>query len=278
MKLLDKSYLFGLMAAAMTFTACGEYEDDYTPGSAEKDGHAVVYFPADAQNDIVLGVDDKELTVKIAREDAAEALEVPLRVGTASGEYFSVPSSVKFEAGEAETEITVGVSDELPMFETRNLSITVPEDYRVLYGEQDASYSILLNVLKEDYVPVALGVFSSEYLSGTFGTDLSYEMELEYSPLLDLYRLADPWYVSARYCLPGYNLTFKWNKETNEVAYDKKKYETGFLHPNYGMVTAESLATVYRPASQLFLFQFNFTVGAGSFGSRIESFQITETY
>lgn len=272
MKLLDKSYLFGLMAAAMTFTACGEYEDDYTPGSAEKDGHAVVYFPADAQSDIALGVDDKEIKVKVAREDATEALEVPLQVGTVSAEYFSVPSSVKFEAGETEAEITIGVSEELPMFESRNISITVPDEYRVLYGDQNTSYSILLNVLKEDYTPVAKGIFKSEFF------EVSYETELEYSPVLDLYRLPEPWFLSPSLCLPGYHLTFKWNQETGEVAFEQEKYETGYLHPSYGMITAEAQQTVYRAGSQTFLFLFEFTVGAGSFGQAVESFQITETY
>lgn len=278
MKLFNKSYLFGLVAATMGLTACGEYEDDYTPGAAEKDGHAVVYFPADAESNITLGVDDTELTVTIAREDATEALEVPLQVGTASAEYFTVPSSVRFEAGETEAEIVVGVAGDMPMFESRNLNITVPEDYRQLYGEENTSYSIYLSVLKEDYAPFAKGIFSSGFLSGTFGQELAYEMELEYSEILGTYRLADPWYVSSRYCLPGYHLTFGWDKETNKVTLNKSKYETGFLHPNYGMVTANSEAAVYRSAEQTFLFQFGFTVGAGSFGSDIDSFQVTEFY
>lgn len=279
MKIFNKTYLFGLLAAAVSLTAC-DYEDDYVPGSAENTSSTVVFFPETAKTSITLGPDDTAFTVTIAREDATEATEIPLQVGTNSSRYFTIPRSVKFEAGETETEIEISTSENFPMFEAHNISLTLPENCRVLYdGDADRSYQVLLNVIKEDYVPYAKGMFYTDFLSGMFETELEYEMILEYSPLLDNYRLADPWYVSPTYCEEGYNLTFKWDKDdTNAVTFDKAKYEMGFLHPSYGMVTANAQQAVYRPANQQFLFLFEFTVGAGSFGTGIEEFTITEVF
>lgn len=278
MKIFNKTYLLGLLAAAVSLTAC-DYEDDYVPGRAENTNSTVVFFPETVETSIVLGTDDTAFTVTIAREDATEAAEIPLQVGTNSPRYFTIPHSVKFEAGETETEIEISISKDFPMFETHNLALTLPENCRVLYGEYSRSYQILLNVIKEDYVPYAKGMFYTDFLSGMFDTDLEYEMILEYSSLLDTYRLVDPWYVTPTYCKAGYNLTFKWDKDnTNAVTFDKAKYEMGFLHPNYGMVTANSMQAVYRPDNQQFLFLFEFTVGAGSFGTGIEEFTIMEVF
>lgn len=54
------------------------------------------------------------------------------------------------------------------------------------------------------------------------------------------------------------------------------KLPTGIVHPSYGMVTAECQNTAYREAEQTFLFQYKWTVSAGSFGSGIDSFEVTE--
>lgn len=54
------------------------------------------------------------------------------------------------------------------------------------------------------------------------------------------------------------------------------KLPTGIVHPSYGMVTAECQNTAYREAEQTFLFQYKWTVSAGSFGSGVDSFEVTE--
>lgn len=276
MKSINKSFLLGLLAAATVFTAC-DYEDDYVQGGVEKDGHETVFFPSDVSNSVVLGLDDETFTVKIAREDAEQAVEVPLQIGTNVAGYFDIPRSVKFEAGETEAELVIGVSEKFPPFEKYGIDISIPEGYRMLYGEEDRSYSILLNVLKEDYAAYAKGIFSNAFMSGTFGQDLSYETILEYSPMLDTYRLSDPWFVTPSYCEFGYHLTFQWDGES-KVTFNNKKYETGFFHPSYGMVTANPVQAAYRAADQTLLFLFEYTVGAGSFGDKVESFQITEKF
>ena len=120
-------------------------------------------------------------------------------------------------------------------------------------------------ILREDYVPFAEGVYVTEFLGA------SWDDVLEYSPMLDQYRFSE-W-------IAGYPLTFKWDRstETNpgQVLVMSDKYTTGYSHPTYGMVSAVTtdkdseflfLKGGYTDGSDVFYFDFKWTVSAGTFG------------
>ncbi len=83
------------------------------------------------------------------------------------------------------------------------------------------------------------------------------------------YRLPD-------YIVEGYDLVFTWNQETNEVAYANATWETGYVHPNYGMIYATGLAAEFDPETATFAFTVEYTVAAGSFGTYTDTFVILE--
>ena len=113
------------------------------------------------------------------------------------------------------------------------------------------------------YVPYANGVYTSDL----FG---SWEQPME-KYILDetTYRLPD-------YIAPGYDLYFTWNPETGEVATINTSWETGYIHPSYGMIISTCSASAYDADSKTFGFAVEYTVSAGSFGSFVDTFTIIE--
>ena len=113
------------------------------------------------------------------------------------------------------------------------------------------------------YVPYANGV----YTSGLFG---SWEQPME-KYILDetTYRLPD-------YIAPGYDLYFTWNPETGEVATINTSWETGYIHPDYGMIISTCSASAYDAETKTLAFAVEYTVSAGSFGSFVDTFTIIE--
>lgn len=85
----------------------------------------------------------------------------------------------------------------------------------------------------------------------------------------DTYRLPD-------YIMEGYDLEFTWNQETNEVGFVKPMWETGYVHPTYGMIYATGVAASFDPETATFTFVTEYTVAAGSFGTFAETFVILE--
>lgn len=87
-----------------------------------------------------------QLTVEVARSSESGQLTVPLKVANANGydadgnALFSVPESVTFADGEKTAEVTVTCSDNMEMFKTYNLAISVAEEYTVSAGSFGSYY------------------------------------------------------------------------------------------------------------------------------------------
>lgn len=106
------------------------------------------------------------------------------------------------------------------------------------------------------------------YSCGLFGQEWEQTMEVhKYEP--NVYRLPD-------YIAPGYDLVFSWDQESNEVALLSEAWETGYIHPSYGMITALGSGMAYDAATKTFTFAVEYVVAAGSFGGFNDTFKITE--
>ena len=70
---------------------------------------------------------------------------------------------------------------------------------------------------------------------------------------------------------------FTWDGAST-VKMQTTKTQTGYVDPKYGKVTAQFQASKYVEETQTLMFQYAWTVSAGSFGSYVETFAITEKY
>lgn len=137
----------------------------------------------------------------------------------------------------------------------------------------DSTTTVNLNEVKsidyviEDYAPFAKGTYTSWFFNS------SVDATLEYSPSKDLYRFKDCW-------VAGYDVTFKFDRETLAITMTSTAYASGYVHPSYGMVMAtvynKGALNQYDPEAGVFYFVYQWTVDAGSFGAGYDTFQVTE--
>lgn len=245
---------------ALNFTACTE-EVDYTPGAPSQVTDQV-YFMASNSAAPVMKKDDTSFTVLVGRDNSSSAQSVPLKVTNPNSDIFTVPATVEFAAGEAEKELVIQASSSMELATSYYLKLEIPEEFVNPYKAQENHPILVMNVLKEDYEPYAVGTYSAGFFGGQSWTQL-----MEYSPALDMYRFPDLW-------ANGYDVEFKWDGQNIKCA--KTTVQSGYVHPTYGMCSATSEATAYREAQNAFLFQYKWTVSAGSFGSYVDQFILEE--
>lgn len=232
-----------------------------------------VYFSNYNTPEVVLASDATEFEVALLRSDAKDALTVPLKgVCTIDG-IFDVPESVEFPSGVDSVNVKITVLDKIEMFKNYSLTLSVPEEYTHQYALQDGYPACSVEVVKEDYVTYAEGLFYD-----TFWEETAWAHTLQYSELLGNYRIKNPWGTG------GEDFVFTWDG-TEKVTMSAKKYATGITHPSYGAITANILGAAYShfAAGELmetecdaFLLDVEWTVSAGPFGEYPLFFIVTE--
>lgn len=261
MKLYNKLALVAAMAAGIGLTSCQQEEFTYEVGAPAAQDSAVVYFASDF-NDVVLSISDTEILVDIARhatEAATYALDVTLEEGINGA--IVVPSSVTFDEGDLDTTIAITVGD-IELMKNYTVKIAIDEAWVNPYAMDDNTV-IAFDIMREDYVTYAEGTYVDYFLyTDTEGNPIPYAKVLEYSPSLDTYRIKDCWDFGTSEAL-----TFKWDGEKN-ITLGASAIQTGYNHPNYGMIMANYLGTEVMTQENLvqFVFYIKWTVSAGSFG------------
>jgi len=271
---LNKLFLLGLVASVALFTACNDDDDDYAYGP-EVAGNNInndVTF-ATAKN-IVLNLTDTSFDVILQRPDSvnAQELTVPIVTGEVAN-VFTVPQSATFAAGSSTATLTIQVSDKAEPFVNYPLNLTIPGDFSYsTYKAGQTSYPVMgIIVYKEDYKP--WGVLNWNH---DFFADWNFDVNVEYSEFLDLYRMD--------IFEDGYTFYMKLDEEKGEVIIcdsEGKKYTgatpAGFTYGSYGMVSATWVSTAFTgwdDEGQAYYIPFKWTVAAGSFGSNYDWFTI----
>ena len=266
---MKKIFYMMLLAAGALVSCTEDYDyDPAAPYSAE--GVKVSFVPASS---VVLAQSDNSFEVTVARTETEGELTIPIKV-LAADDVFEVPSSVTFADGEAEATLTVNVKENMKTFTDYALKLTTSPELLDYYTEaQDNFYLFSSNVVKEDFQPVALGLFTDNVYYGD-----AWEIELEYSEMLDLYRLASPYEY-------GFNVYLNWKKGDAEVVIcdkdgnAKKSTPLGFSYYSYGMVSWTVLGdNTYDAETETFAFPMATTVTLGKIGEGVSTFQITEWY
>lgn len=250
------------ISAGCILTACSETE--YEPGAQMNSDGDNVYFSSDNETNLALGTDATEFTLKVERDNAAEAQSIPLEVSTLSSEVFTVPATVEFGQGELESTITVQLGESMELFTEYKCTISIAEDYTQQYIEQDTYPRVEVTVLKEDYVTYATGIYSN-YLFDPWN------QTLEYSEILDQYRLPDLWSY-------GSDVVFKWDGGSS-VQLGYSSFETGVEYQAGAFITAEVVQDgTYSAEEKTFTFFYEYTVPSlgGTFNPGQDYFIVTE--
>ena len=153
-------YLLLAVVGVVTFTSCKE---EWTPGP--KDTNMGVFFPE--VNRYEVSAEDTSVDIVVARNNAADAATVALRSEAKNGageaiDWFTVPASVEFAAGESETTLTVEFDGtQLVIGEAYNVSIKLDEEQASLYGIAEATFTILI---PEPWSSMGDGIYFDDFL------------------------------------------------------------------------------------------------------------------
>ena len=251
-----------LLAVLTLFSACSSDENEYTPAQIPAETNEY-RFATNTQSSVILALSDTLYQVEVERSDVSEAVTLPLNV-KGDLDVFSVPETVTFEAGENSVVVDIAIAPTMQAFKNYYLEISIDEDYVNPYTEDN--FSVMpITFLKEDYAPLADGVYTS-FLFG------AWKAVLEYSQVLDLYRFKDCWVKG--------DVTFRvTDPETMAFEMTASSFSTGYNHPTYGMIYANVLEGNYFDAeTNTFYFKYDMVVSAGSFGKDYDTFQITELH
>lgn len=270
--------IFGLMLlSVLTLSSCSD-DDDYVKGNLTNENGYNVYFSDDNSASTAIGFGDTELEIKLERDitDNSAALTVPVKLNVIDNGVFTAPESVTFAEGETEAIIKITIDENMEMFKNYMLSLSIPEEYTHQYDVESGSPKFLMTIIKEDYKPAATGVYNNWYY------EQEWEQVLEYSEVLDLYRLTDVIYE-------GTSFYFYWKvaEDGSQKCYftDSKgtkvdSFFSGIVHSTYGNVNCNVL---YENAmgmlqQNVFYFPFQWVVSAGSFGAGYDTYTVTEWF
>lgn len=265
---------------ALALVSCSD--DDFKPGDPSLPTGEKVFVSDDNDTKFIIGFNDEEIEVKLGRQDATEEATIPVRLVSAVPGIFTGAESVTFASGESEVTYTVNVSSDMLPYKEYTFDIIIPEEYTNAYLTDAPSPRITCTVKKEDYAVVANGVFTDNVFY-----EESWPQDLEYSPMLDLYRLPDLFNV-------GTNIYFHFAQYpdgtqefyfTDSEGKKVSKMNTGYVYGQYGMVSLtihEEYGMGYDenevPEGYIgeFYFVGEFTLPVYNFGANWETFDILE--
>lgn len=146
-------YLLWTFLAAAFATACTD-DPTYTSGAEEDPNTYGVYFPTQTSPTEVevSSTQTPEITYKVCRTRALEAISVPIVVSTSEEGIFELDDHIFFGPGETETEFTVSFPNAKKGVEyTCDIRIEDPH-YIYVYGPKATSLSF--SVIRADWVLV----------------------------------------------------------------------------------------------------------------------------
>lgn len=275
-KLFNLNYIV-LLAVLALFSACTE-DNEYVPAGPCAETNAY-RFAADQNVAPVLALTDSVYVVTLERDNTEEEVTVALNV-KGDTDMLKAPSTVTFAAGEAQVSLNIEIAPSMEAFKNYYLEISIDESLVNPYLPDNNSVCIV-SLMKEDYVPYAMANYVWGFIGG-----LEHKQVIEYSAILDTYRMKAPWadpvaadlYVNyvGYGAEDGEDVCFSINEETGEITVNPTAIKTGVVHPSYGSVTANFEAGLVQEG--VLLFQYKWTVSAGSFGSKVDQVVIEEIY
>ena len=128
-----------VLVAFFCLTACDDKNDsDYVPGEPTPAGSMQVYFDASNAADFITAPgENAPVEIKVSRMVADGAAEVPIICKTVA-EGLTIPSSVKFEAGQKTATLSIGMG-QLEENKKYEFSLAIGDEYADHYAKLDGS-------------------------------------------------------------------------------------------------------------------------------------------
>lgn len=136
---------YWFLLPALLMAACSPSDFDYEAGALVADDCVKAYFPSSNEAEYIKSDDDERaIQVTVRRENTQGAVEIPLVVKSKS-DNVTIPQSVKFEAGQDETQFDIIYAhlDETPKFD-----IALPEEYTDPYTIKEGSIEYTASVFR----------------------------------------------------------------------------------------------------------------------------------
>lgn len=192
----------------LLMTGCSDDDDKWAPGEAAEAVSQISFSSDNPSTAEINPGEEKSYTLTLTREDAAEAVSVPLVVDGA--EEFEVPATANFAAGETETQITVRFKG-TETSGSYNCTISIPEGpYNSPYSSLTTTTEIKLSVIR--WVLYAKNVLFHD------GDD-AYPAPLFNDFYLDLYKADGKELYRFENFMDGYNLDFTLNVYKGDTYY-----------------------------------------------------------
>ncbi len=283
-----KSYKY-LCLALMTLAVVSCSDDNFEPGKPSLPTGEKVFVSSDNDTKFTISLEEDEIGITLKRQDATEEAMIPVKLASSIPGIFSGEESVTFAAGESEATYIVHVSKDMLPFKEYMFEIIIPEEFTNAYLKDAPSPRLTCSVTKEDYAVIASGIFTDNVYK-----EDSWLQDLEYSPMLDLYRLPDVYargtslYFHFAQYPDGTSEFYFTDSDGNRILPDNNNaitMNTGIVHSKYGMVVLsvmEEYGIGYdeEDVPEGFVGEFYFVgafdVAAGRFGIGWQTFDITE--
>ena len=191
MKIINK-YILGAMAGCLfAFTSCS---DDIVrePSPAVDPNCQGAYFVANDQfdsdeNSYSYELEPEaaqEITLTVGRSNTTDAATVGIEVLTNTENMFEVPASVSFDAGQAETSLTIPFPN-AEIGVSYNLALKLAEGDYNPYA--DASTHIICNVIRIKWNPFDTAIYTDGMVSTVYGVDypLTWTVDAEWAEFPD---------------------------------------------------------------------------------------------
>lgn len=156
---LNKIFLFAATILGTALTACSS-DDDITVGEQDT-AKPFVYFSS--ENKTTYSVEPTaptEFSIKFGRQDASNAVDIPLEVTENTDNVFNVPSTVSFAAGETESVITVTYPD-APIGKPCTLRVGLSPDYAGIY--KDGTREMVFTVNRVKWNSLGMGTMDENF-------------------------------------------------------------------------------------------------------------------
>lgn len=159
-----------MAAGFLSLTGCSDDDDNWVPGEKTEVVNQICFSNQDPAIVEVEPGEEKTYTLTLSREDATDAVSVPL-VADGSSE-FKVPATADFAAGEAETQITVKFAG-AETSGNYNCKISIPDgEYNSPYTSLSTSIEIRLSIAKWELMAQGVKFTSTNGWLPDFSADL----------------------------------------------------------------------------------------------------------
>ena len=159
------------VVGVVAFTSCKE---EWAPGTP--DANLGVYFPDTSA--VVVTAEDKSVEISVARFDASEMADIPVRSEDVEGcGFFTVASSVFFEAGQTEAKLEI-------KFDGSQLKPGVQYPINIQLDQAEASqYGVSQHIfmigIAEPWKSLGTGTYRDDFLSPLYGGPAGVMVEVE---------------------------------------------------------------------------------------------------